>query len=438
MPLPVQAPTRPSPDDSHGWSNVDSQQSKIERPKRRFHPKLEPRNPKPETRNPKLETRNPRIAQRFQLTALTSSPPAVYPTVRVRGGPHERGHSYGRQAAPRILYTLAYYRRLFEWYAGLDWQRVTDYALRYAPIVADYDRSLTEEMQGIADGAAVSFEDILALNVRTEVMYGLGDLHAAECTAFAALPEATTTGHTLLGQNWDWHPDAARSCVVLQMAPDNGPAMTTVVEAGLLAKLGMNDQGIGLVTNALVSDVDHGDPGVPYHVLLRSILACASFGEAVDLVYSARRASSANYLIASSTGQAVDLEAAPGDADRVFALAPNHGTLAHANCFVAENLTVGDETRRLRPLSQARQRIMEAHLGSSVQELTVERMQEVLRDHDNHPQSMCRHPVDSVHPMDRSATVVSAVMDLDAGEIWLADGQPCSHPYRRISVGAEA
>ena len=35
---------------------------------------------------------------------------------------------------------------------------------------------------------------------------------------------------------------------------DDGPDFVTVVEAGLLAKTGMNSSGIGLATNALVTD----------------------------------------------------------------------------------------------------------------------------------------------------------------------------------------
>jgi isopenicillin-N N-acyltransferase-like protein len=57
---------------------------------------------------------------------------------------------------------------------------------------------------------------------------------------------------------------------VLEVRQDEGPDFVTVVEAGLLAKTGMNAAGLGLVTNALVTDADVGEPGLPYHVLLRA------------------------------------------------------------------------------------------------------------------------------------------------------------------------
>lgn len=40
------------------------------------------------------------------------------------------------------------------------------------PILKRYPE-LLEEMQGVADGAGVSLASIIALNVRTEVTYGL-------------------------------------------------------------------------------------------------------------------------------------------------------------------------------------------------------------------------------------------------------------------------
>lgn len=359
---------------------------------------------------------------------------AQYPLVSVGGTAAERGRSYGQQAKDRIHHTLDAYSQLFSAYADLDWPEVTRYALRYQAIIEAYDPELSEEMDGIAHGAAVGFEDILAINVRTEVMYGLGELRAAaDCTAFAALPSATGNAHTLIGQNWDWHPSAFESCIILAARQVGRPSILTVVEAGLLAKMGMNSQGVGLATNAMVSSVDQGDPGIPYHVMLRSILNSSDLDEATNTVREAHRASSANYLIASNEGRAVDLEAGPGGRDRVFAIEPDGGVIGHANCFVAPGVTVEDETTRKRPLSKIRQHTMDDHLASHSGSITGDLMMSVLSEHEHQPNSMCRHPLPDVDPIDRSATVASIVMDLDEVKVWVADGQPCCHQYRELS-----
>ena len=61
-----------------------------------------------------------------------------------------------------------------------------------------------------------------------------------ECSAFASLPAASAEAHTLVGQNSDWRLHSFDTVVVLEARQDEGPDFVTVVEAGLLAKTGMN------------------------------------------------------------------------------------------------------------------------------------------------------------------------------------------------------
>jgi isopenicillin-N N-acyltransferase-like protein len=362
--------------------------------------------------------------------------PRTYPLVVAAGSARDRGVAYGSQARELIGRSMANYRMLFRAFADIDWLTVRRYALRYEPIIETFDPDLTAEMRGMAEGAGVDFEDILAMNVRTEVMYGLGEIHAAECTAFAALPNATANGHTLIGQNWDWNASAFDSCVVLVVNRSDRPSLITVVEAGLLGKMGMNSAGVGLATNAMASDLDQGAPGIPYHVLLRAALGCTSVAEARTLICSAKRASSANFLIASSEGEAIDIEVAPGGPEHVFSIEPSDGVLGHANCFIAEGITVRDETAVKRPLGRTRQRSMDSYLAANHGRLSVEGLMVNMADHTNAPNSLCRHPLEYMDPADRSATVASAVMDLTDMRFWVADGQPCTNPYREIDLSA--
>lgn len=317
----------------------------------------------------------------------------------------------------------------------MDWTSVVSYAQRYVDVIGDYDPRLIDEMHGIAEGSGTTFGDILAINVRTEVMYGLGDLRAAaDCTAFVALPSTTLDKRTILGQNWDWHPDAFQSCVILAVEGYERPSWVTVVEAGLLAKMGMNSQGVGVVTNAMVTNVDKGEPGVPFHVMLRSILESPTFDDAVSRVRLAHRASSANYLIASSEGRGIDLEATPGGSDEVFIVEAADGFIGHANCFVSPDFNVEDQTAAKKPLSLTRQQTIDEMLATHRGHVTVSLMQELLSDHRHQPNALCRHPRPEVEPIDQSATVASMIMNLSDREIWIADGQPCSHEFRSFSA----
>ena len=215
-----------------------------------------------------------------------------FPHVKVAGRPRERGRAYGEQARDRVASSISAYRDVFASYTGWDWTRVRREAARYEAPIAAFDRRYLEEMRGIAEGAGVDLEDVLSINVRTEVMFAAkaraseaaGDgRRQGECSSFAVVPEASSDGHTLLGQNWDWLLHCFDTVVILEVEQDDGPNFVTVVEAGLLAKTGMNSAGLGVTTNALVTQDDRGEPGIPYHVLLRALIDCETMSDALTV-----------------------------------------------------------------------------------------------------------------------------------------------------------
>jgi isopenicillin-N N-acyltransferase-like protein len=237
----------------------------------------------------------------------------IFPQIRIKGSPYDRGCQYGQQAAPRIRRSIAIYQAFFNHLAGWNWNEATAHALTYETALKDYRPHFLDEIRGIADGAGVRYEDILALNVRTEIRNAaIARSAPKECTAFVVLPQLTKSAHTWIGQNWDWIPNVAETVIVLEVESDNRPNFVTVVEAGLLAKTGMNSAGIGLVTNALNCDLEKGKPGVPYHAILRAILEAENFSEAMGAIITHSRASSANYLVAHRDGESFNAETAPG------------------------------------------------------------------------------------------------------------------------------
>ena len=362
---------------------------------------------------------------------------AQFPHIRVRGSAYERGHQLGEQAAARIARSVAIYKDVFSHYAGWKWDRVVEHANLYRPAIGDYRPRYLEEIQGIADGAGLDSGDVLALNVRTEIMFAaIARRAAGECTAFVALPQATADGHTLIGQNWDWVPPASDTVIVLEAEQDEGPDFVTVVEAGLLAKAGFNSAGIGLVTNALVTDQDCGKPAVPYHIVLRAILDAETMTDALDAITRFERSSSANYLIAHRDGEAINVEAAPGDFTRTYLEFPSRGTFAHTNHYVSTAFDLRDVMRWDGPDSPFRWHRMTQFLERDVGHLTPESIQGFLGDHFNYPSGICQHPDPRLDPADCFATVASVVMDLATRTMWIADGNPCHTPFRAVEYHA--
>jgi isopenicillin-N N-acyltransferase-like protein len=363
----------------------------------------------------------------------------MYPHVRVEGGARERGRQYGEEARERVRLSVDAYAEVFAHWTGWSWELVVEEARRFERPIAEFDEKYVEELGGIAEGAGLSFEDVLALNVRTEVMFSAkaraavseAGLRLDGCTAFAVLPEASA-GRTLIGQNWDWLLHAPDTVVVLEARQDEGPDFVTVVEAGLLAKAGLNSSGIGLATNALATEADTGAPGVPYHVVLRAILDAENLSDALATVQRRPRSSSANYLVAHEDGIAVDVEAAPGDFSRLFLLFPDGGVLLHTNHFLSGAFDGKDVGLWVGPDSPFRLERAKAAVEAAGVPLSPETFMGCLGDHANFPSSVCCHPDERAHPGDQGTTAFSIVMELDTRRIWLADGQPCSTPYREL------
>ena len=366
--------------------------------------------------------------------------PTTIPHVRVEGTSLQRGRQYGAAARDRVHRSVQEYRQVFAHYAGWDWQRVRREAARFEAPIADFRPAYLQEMRGIAEGAGLDLADVLAINVRTEVMFAATARQAplaarrasrppAECSAFAVVPAPSRPGAPVVGQNWDWLPHAAHTVVLLEVRQDEGPDFVTVVEAGLLAKTGMNAAGLGLATNALVTDEDIGAPGLPYHVLLRAVLDCETVTDALAVLQAGVRSSSANYLIAHASGSALDVEAAPGDFTRLYPLLPEAGVLLHTNHFLAPRIHPLDLSLWAMPSSAVRLQRLRAALTSRDTPAALDDLRLLLGDHADHPSGICAHPDPRAHRCDQGATIASVVMDLAARHLWYTRGNPCQAPY---------
>lgn len=362
-----------------------------------------------------------------------------FPHVRVAGGPFERGRQYGEQAHDQVRASVDGYRRVFEHYAGWDWDRVRAEAVRFEQPVAGFRPAYLEEMRGLAEGADLDLADVLAINVRTEVMYAAtarqatGRTPPGECSSFAVAPAPGRPGSTLIGQNWDWLPQCARTTVVLEARQDDHPDYVTVVEAGLLAKTGMNSSGLGLAANALVTTADTGEPGLPFHVLLRAVLDCENVSDALTAMQAGERSSSANYLLAHSSGVAVNVEGAPGGFAQIYLTYPDpdDGVVLHTNHFLSDRFDGTDVSVWAMPDSPVRLARLRAGVRAGTGP-SLELFRSLLKDHANYPSSVCCHPDTRFGELDQGATIASVLMDLDARTMWLAEGNPCQVPYREL------
>jgi isopenicillin-N N-acyltransferase-like protein len=364
----------------------------------------------------------------------------MFPVIDLSGGAFERGRLHGERGRGRVERSLANYRRLFAFY-GLEWPEVLRRAGPYRDVIGGFDAPLLEEIEGIARGAGRPVVELLALNARTEILqlnrpavvekpYDTG-----ECTAIAVGPAGSTTGETLLAQNWDWI-EPQREALVLLRVPEDGagsPACLTLTEAGMLAKIGLNTRGFGVCLNILRSVYDGGQTGVPVHVLLRALLRCASVQEAVALSSTLAFGASSNVLCADRGGEVAALEVSP----KGLRVVRGEGAwLCHTNHFLDPEATAWQEQLAAN-FSSAPRLARARELAGAQARLGVEDIQRIFRDETQGALSICRKPDRSLPAEAQSHTVASVVMELARGVMHVAPDEPSRAAYQPVSLAPE-
>lgn len=351
-----------------------------------------------------------------------------FPLIRIEGDARARGRSYGRAAAAQIAHVLEIYRREFD-RKGLGWSEAQALATSFQRHMHEYDPELTAEIEAIAEGARQSPASIVIINARTELLFWkaaqagsavpVTDVETEECTSAIALPEATRDGHTLHAQNWDWQPECAEGAVVLEVRHgDQRPDLLTCVEAGQLARHGLNSAGIGLTANGLHSGLDYGRFGVPNPIIRRRMLTAPTLARSLQALLNAPRAFSHNVGISDAQGEAFDMETTP---EECFWLEPEAGILAHANHFrspIARS-KLRDANLARCPETLYRERRVRTTLQRARGSIDVELMKRVLADDYGAPDAVCRHPAPRPGGM-ISATVYTLIMDTTARTMWIA------------------
>lgn len=355
------------------------------------------------------------------------------PLVRLTGTPYEQGLQHGRALRERIAHNLEVYFDRFEREGHVPRPEALDRARRYLAAIETQNADYAAGLRGIAEGSGFDVLEMTALNVRYEILYHAYTVEAMTegCTSFAVAPQASANGHLLLGQNWDWVPEVLGA--VLHTSDPDGTQTVAFTEAGIFGgKIGLNSAGLGLAVNGLIStDDDWSRLCRPFHVRCYEILRQRDLEAAAAVVTRGARACSTNYLMAQAPDRAADIEASP---HRVRRLDWQDGILVHTNHFHdAEMLGVTEPVTDRRPYSCHRQERM-SDLLAARRPVSIEDLQAYLRDHERHPNSVCRHPDTALPREKRTITVTSAIMDLEERRLWLTDLQPCLGEYQEFGL----
>lgn len=332
------------------------------------------------------------------------------------------GRHHGSAARNKVLGSIAFYKNLFQTTCELDWPSVRNEASYYTETLERICPEYLDEMRGVAEGAGVDLLDILALNARTEIVFGLFvekpqlPTKVDGCTSVAL---KTASGSSLLAQNWDWMAEQAPNLLVCYVSRPgtNIPDFTMVTEGGVIGKIGLNDRGVGVCLNAIrARGVDKSR--LPVHLGLRRALESKSRVEAISRLKEAGIAGSAHILVADTDG-ATGLECTSKGVEDLEM--DDKGQVVHSNHLLLEHLDV-DEPPWLRdsPVRVVRMNQLLDETRSSGEDITAKKLYEMFKDQEGYPCSINRAQIGESSNM----TVFNIVMELSKKRADVKFGRP--------------
>lgn len=388
------------------------------------------------------------------------------PVLKVSGSPYEMGLAHGKAMAEQIA---AYAAERVQLAGERGWtgreassEEVLALAAACGKRHQEYSPGLYEELEGVAAGSGVSvpalivaggftdFVDVVASSRGVEdgldasgARGGAADGDAAreaaaapagagaraplehetdDCTAFLVPGARLRDGGGALAQTWDMHESSAEHLVLLQGRPDHAPDFVVYTTAGCLGMIGMNEAGLCVGINNLLSA--DGRVGVTWPFAVRALLEQETAAAALELLLATPLAGGHNYLIIDADGEGANVEAM---ATRHHVTRLGSDPLVHANHCLHPATRAVERAREASSQANSEARQADGERLLDRYDLTVADLQAATADQ----ASICR-----VGEAPLFVGTCGAVVMLPAQrELWVVGGRPSEGRYERYAFG---
>lgn len=338
------------------------------------------------------------------------------PLIEVGGTHRAIGEQFGEQLRPEVrAYSEMWLSKAMA-RSGLARAELLEQVDGFVAVIDAYAPQLGEEIRGVAAGAGIAEREAFAVQVRMELLFA--GPPPPSCTTFAVTGDWTADGSTIVGQNVDLDAEVEPFGVILKIRPDDAPAVMLYTSPGLVSYVGLNEAGLAVHGNLLVSPGWRA--GFPRYLLTRLMLAEATVDAAIEAGLRPPRASSRNLILGDAQGAISNLELAVEEASVTRS---NDGMLVHTNHFTSPELAGSD--RSIPSSSCHRLERMTELLETANKPLTVEDLQGFFRDHAGYPGSICAHAREG----GAGKTVASLISEPAAGRLHATFGSPCERAY---------
>jgi isopenicillin-N N-acyltransferase like protein len=197
-----------------------------------------------------------------------------------------------------------------------------------------------------------------------------------------------------------------------------------ITEAGLIGKIGMNSNGVGVCLNAIKAPgISYGK--LPCHLALRVVLDAPSAEVALEKLKKYGVASSCHIFLADSVSGGTGVECSAHD---IVTIPQNsHGQVFHSNHFIMPHTV---ESKLYLPDSLFRlERITELVKELGDQSPSTEVIEKILDDEKGYPTAICRDKTEK----STVASLFSIVMDLQNKSAKVRVGRPV-HATERVGL----
>lgn len=320
-----------------------------------------------------------------------------------------RGHGESYRDA---IHELAEIRRdlMREKNTALNHEHIERLAAEQWQASEKFSPAITEELQGIAEGADISKTDLVILNNYTDFR----DIQVDD--QGCSLVYANKNDGPVVGQTWDMHGTAKRYVCVLDvpLADDERAIVFSLV--GCTGMMGFTSRGTVIGVNNI--NTDKAAASLIWPVLVREVINQPEAAAMTRCLENAPKTSGHNYLIAQ--GRHAEMwEVAPGLSECVGKMQPDDtGNIFHTNHCLAEKMVERETTISQNSTTHIRYEL----LGKKVDNVSsLKDMYDLMNDHENYPKSICSNF--QTDAQDPSVTCGGAVGHLETMKVqmWRGD-----------------
>jgi isopenicillin-N N-acyltransferase-like protein len=337
-------------------------------------------------------------------------------TIVLRGGPRQRGRHQGiRLREPIRALSARYEGRLLAGCREADVRPVLGNMLRF---LEERFPEVLEELRGVAEGSALSFDEVARLNFGSAIVTTLRSREAApgscSCLAFR-----DTADGPVIGKNADLGADPDPHYALKIVLPEDGhPYIGFGEVGGPWVEAAINAAGLAVGQASAPTQPGQDGRGMPImHATHLVAQHAASVDEAVGYLENVVHAGKgSNLMLADAGGGLVALERGH---DRQAVRLPEDGSLCFANHFVTPEMRAVVVDRSDRGNSEGRVRRYGALLEAAGGERTVGLIERAISDH-GAPVGPCQHGAAGLY------TRYACVLVPRRREMRLYRGPPCS------------